>query len=78
MGIDEDIIYTVLSEDEYMKAIGQLRLAVGAVLQPFNMYGLGDYIGPAQAEIVKLCEDFGLRVRGIDKPISVEYVKRMR
>ena len=78
MGVEEDIIYTVLSDEEYAKAIGQLRLAVGAVLQPFNMYGMGDYIGPAQAEIVKLAEDFGLRVRGIDKPISVEYVKRVR
>ena len=68
--------FVVLSDEEYAKAIGQLRLAVGAVLSVFNMYGMDVYFRGAQEEIVKLAEDFGLRVRGVDKPISIEYVRR--
>jgi hypothetical protein len=68
--------YIVLSDEDYAKAVGQLRLAVGAVLSAFNQYGMDVYIAGAQAEIVKLCEDFGMRVRGIDQPISLDYVRR--
>lgn len=68
--------YVVLSDEDYAKAVGQLKLAVGAVLSAFSMYGMDVYIAGAQTEIVKLAEDFGLRVRGIDKPISLEYVRR--
>jgi hypothetical protein len=68
--------YIVLSDSDYAKAIGQFRLAVGAVLGAFDMYGMGVFIKGAQDEIVKLAEDFGLRVRGFDKPISINYVRR--
>jgi len=68
--------YIVLSDEDYAKAVGQFRLAVGAVLQPFDMYGMGVFIKGAQDEIVKLAEDFGLRVRGYDKPISINYIRR--
>lgn len=44
----DDECFVVLTDDEYEKAIGQLKLA----------------------------EDFGLRIRGVDKPISIEYVRR--
>ena len=73
---EDGFIWIVLSDDEYNKAIGQLRLAVGSVLSVFNMYGQGVYIKGALEEIVRLAEDFGIRVRGIDKPISVEYIRR--
>lgn len=72
----EDIPSVVLSDEEYVKAIGQFRLAVGAALTCFDMYGLGVFIKGAQDEIVRLAEDFGLRVRGVDKPIGIEYVRR--
>jgi hypothetical protein len=70
--------YIVLSDEDYAKAIGQFRLAVGAILSVFNMYGMNAYIPAAQEEIVKLAEDYGLRVRGIDKPISIEYIRRRK
>jgi len=76
--MDDDIIYTTLSDEDYAKAIGQFRLAVGATLQVFNMYGMGEFIAGVQDEIVRLAEDFGLRVRGIDKPISIDYVRRAK
>ncbi len=67
-----------LSDEDYRKAITQLRLQVGGVFEPFDMYGLQTFIPTAIDEIVKLCEDFGLRVRGVDKPISLEKVRRKR
>ena len=67
-----------LSDDEYAKAITQLTLQVGGVLGVFDLYGLGVFIPGAMGEIVRLAEDFGLRVRGIDKPISLEQVRRRR
>lgn len=65
-----------LSEDEYNKAVGQLRLHMANVFEPFDKYGLHVYIPQAIVEAVKLCEDFGLRVRGVDKPISIERIRR--
>lgn len=65
-----------LSDESYAKAVGLLRMQIGAILQPFDMYGLGVFIRGAQDEIVKLAEDFGLVVRGVDKPISIEYIRR--
>jgi len=74
--MDEELGYIVLSDEDYQKAVGQFRLAIGAVLTTFNMYGMDIYIQGAQEEIVQLAEDFGQRVRGIDKPISIEYIRR--
>lgn len=60
-----------LSDDDYAKAVGQLRLQVANILGVFSMYGLGDYIPEATNEIVRRAEDFGLRVRGVDKIIAL-------
>ena len=74
---NDEFVFVSLSDESYAKAIGQLRLAVGAALQPFCMYGMQDLVPGAQQQIVKLAEDFSLRVRGdLDKPISLNYVLR--
>ena len=65
-----------LPQPEYDKAIGQTMLNVAASLYPLRMYGQGEYVDQALVEIKKMVEDFGLRVRGIDKPISLEQVRR--
>ena len=65
-----------LSQEEYDKAINQLRLQIGGALHPLRMYGQGELVDGAIVELVKLTEAFGLRVRGIDSPISLEMVKR--
>lgn len=65
-----------LSDEDYEKAVGQLRLSLIGVFSPFNIYGLGDFIPGAIAEAVTLAEDFGLRVRGVDQPISIELTRR--
>lgn len=70
-----------LSEEEYQKAVTQLRMQLNeknGVFSPFRTYGLDAYIPGAIDEIIRLTEDFGLRVRGIDKPINIEYVRRVR
>ncbi len=67
-----------LPEEDYEKAVMQLRLQLNGVFQPFLMYGQKDYIPGAVGEIVKLAEDFSLRVRGVPKPISLDYIRRGR
>ena len=67
-----------LPEAEYQKAVGQLRLQLNGVFKPFDVYGLGVFIPGAIAEALKLAEDFGLRVRGVNKPLSLELVRRVK
>ncbi len=62
-----------LPQESYDKAVGQLRMQIGAVLDKhFHMHGMDMYIPGATNYIVKLAEDFALRCRGVDKPINVE------
>ncbi len=70
--------YPRIPEEEYNKAVGQLRLQLNGVFEPFNSYGLDIFIPGAISEVVRLAEDFGLRIRGVDKPISLEYVRRKK
>ena len=65
-----------LPQAEYDKAVGQLRLQLNGVFKIFDIYGQGVFIPQAVEEAVRLAEDFGLRVRGIDKPMSLELVRR--
>ena len=67
-----------LSDEDYAKAVGQFRIQLNGVFEPFNLYGLGVHIPGAIEEITKLTEDFGLRVRGMDKPISLEMIRNER
>ena len=65
-----------LPQEEYDKAIGTLKMQLRGVFEPFKAYGLQDFIPNAINEAVKLCEDFGLRVRGVDKAISLDMVRK--
>ncbi len=60
-----------LSDEEYQKLVGQLRVQLSGVFRPFHYYGMDVFVPPAINECVKLAEDFGLRVRGVDHPISL-------
>ena len=67
-----------LPPEEYAKAVGQLRLQLASVFKFVNEgvhYGLKAHVPGAIEEIVSLCEDFGLRVRGVDKPIDHDRVR---
>lgn len=63
---------TWLSEEEYQKAVGQLRLQLNGVMRYFDMYGQDVFITQAVNEIIKLSIDFSLRVRGVDHPIQLD------
>ena len=64
-----------LSEEDYKKSLGQLRMQLSGVFEPFTAYGLDIYIPGAKEAVVKLCEDFALRCRGLDHPIDFQRVK---
>ena len=65
-----------LPDAEYQRAVSQLSMQLTGIFAPFHAYGMDVFIPGAVAEAVKLCEDFGLRVRGIDKPLSLDMVRR--
>ena len=67
-----------LPQDEYDKAVGQLRLQLNGVFNVFMVYGQDVYVPQAVREVVKLCEDFGLRVRGVDKPLLLDRIRNGR
>jgi hypothetical protein len=74
----EQKVSSWLPEEEYQKAVGQLRLQLGGVFQPFMMYGLDVFVHGAISEVVKLAEDFSLRCRGKDQPIDLELIRRQQ
>ncbi len=68
-----------LSEESYAKARWQYKTNVRELLkQVFDQYGLGVFIDGTVDEIWQLTEDWGLRLRSIDKPISLDYVRRKK
>ena len=64
--------YRWVEQDEYDKAIGQAKLQLGEILLCFNRYEHKDFIVGAVLECLKVCEDFGMRVRGKDHPIGLK------
>ena len=70
---DDSFSFPWLDEDEYTKALGQFRMQVAARLRVFDCHGLGAYITPVVEAIVELAEDFGMRVRGEDRPIDSKH-----
>ena len=65
-----------LSAEEYEKALGSVQTSLNDLLFPLRKYGQQDYCDEALNQIMELFEDFGLRVRGLDIPISSEVIKR--
>ena len=63
--------YIRIEDDSYSKLQFHLRSQVTAILNVFDCYGMGLYIQQATEECVKLAENFGMAVRGKDKPIDV-------
>ncbi len=68
-----------LSDEDYAKAEGQLRLNLNDVFNPFNCYGLHLLIPAAIDEVVELAIDFSRRVRGQkDHPIQLKKRRNAR
>jgi len=66
-----------LPDENYQKAIGQLRLQINGALRPLRSYGQAVYCDQTADAIVKLCEDFGLRVRGVEHAIHSSEAQKL-
>jgi len=67
-----------VSNADFEKAIGQFRLQLNGVFDIFKLYGQDIYIPGAKAEVERLAVDLSLRLRGIDKPIDLDTIRRKR
>ena len=75
----EELGYVVLSDEDYNKGKFLVRGAIMKVMKPLKMYGQTLYVEQAIEELWRVCEDWGIYVRGdLSKPISIEYVRRNR
>jgi hypothetical protein len=66
-----------MGEEDKKKAVGQFRLQLNAVFEPFMCYGQQDLIPEVIGEIVKLSLQLHERLSGKDVPIQTQY-KRER
>lgn len=69
----EDIPFIWLDDEEYHKALGQLRMVIANYLSAFDGYGLGQYITPVTEAILDAVNNFGMRIRGDDRPIVANH-----
>ena len=67
-----------IPQEQYDKALGQFRLQLNGIMNNFRCYGLNDDVDGATKEIIKLTEQFAMRVRGKDIPIRVRETPRRR
>ncbi len=61
-----------LPDDEWDKAVGQLKLQLNSAFDDFHMYGMDVYIPNGIAKAAELAIDFSLRTRGLDHPIVLK------
>lgn len=75
--MDDEIGFVWLDDNLYNKGKFLVRGAIMRILEPLALYGQKVYVDQAIEEIWKICEDWGMYVRGdIDKPLAIEYVRR--
>jgi len=67
-----------IPEEQYQKALGQFSMQLNGIMNCFRCYGLEQDVDGAIPEIVKLAEQFAMRVRGKDIPIMVRSKPRRR
>lgn len=63
--------YIRIPEEKYNKLKFQMRGQFIAILSVFKCYGLDPYADQAVEECMKVAENFGMAVRGKDKPIHI-------
>ena len=75
--MEEELGYITLSDEAYNKGVFLVRGAIMKIMKPLELYGQRDYVEQAITELTKVCEDFGLYVRGdLSHPVSIEYIRR--
>jgi len=63
--------YQRIPEEQYKKLVFQLRGQFTAILNVFRCYGMQTDVDVAVLECTKVAENFGMAVRGKDKPIHI-------
>lgn len=63
--------YPRIEENNYKKLLFQARGQFTSILNVFNCYGLNPFVEQAIEECMKVTENFGMAVRGKDKPIHI-------
>jgi len=63
--------YIKIEEKQYKKLVFQLRGQFTAIFNVFRCYGLDPHVDQAIEECIKVTENFGMAVRGKDKPIHI-------
>ncbi len=65
------IEYPKMSEEQYQKLLFQARGQFIAILNVFRCYGMNSDVDQAIEECIKVTENFGMAVRGKQKPIHI-------
>ncbi len=63
--------YSRIPEDSYRKLLFQTRGQYIAILNVFRCYGLDPLVDEAIDECMRVTENFGMAVRGKDKPVHI-------
>jgi len=58
-------------DEEWDKAVGQLRLALNRVLKPLRLYGQDAYVTSVTEEVISLAIQLHHKLSGIDEPFHV-------
>ena len=67
-----------LPDDEYQQAKADLAREIEKVFALFRLHGLDIFIPGAVEVIVRLAEDFSLKVRGMNKEINLENIQNRK
>jgi hypothetical protein len=66
-----------LSDEDYAKRVGIAQMKINIALKPLSLYGQQDQCNVSCHIIMKILEDFGLQVRGVDHPTDHETTKHL-
>jgi len=67
-----------LPDAQYRKLLFQLRGQYAAILNIFRCYGMDAHVDQAIEECTKVAENFGMAVRGKDRPIHLYHEPKRR
>ncbi len=70
--------YARISDDDYAKLNYHLRSQITTILWGLRCYGLEPYVIGAESQLLKLCENYGMAVRGKKLPIHVVFEPQER
>ena len=70
--------YPRLSDEQYAKLKFHTRTQVTSILGPLKMYGQQPYVSTAIEALMLIIEETWDVIRGEDKPIDIEIIRRRK